>query len=112
MSSNVFQKTEDIKSFIGLEAQKSSSKANDASSVIQEWTNGLRNLQLPGLGSTAAAGGVGASEDGGSDPKRTELDRSDVQGLYVLLGIVAGGWLFGGILSKKGVQPEKQGRSH
>lgn len=112
VSSNVFQKAEDIKSFVGLEAQKTSSKANDATSVVQDWTASLRNLQLPGLGSIAGTGGVGAPDGGRSDPNRTELDRSDVVGLYGLLGIVVGGWLLGGIFSKKGVQTTKHGRSH
>lgn len=85
---------------------------NDATSVVQDWTSSLRKLQLPGLGSVAVAGGVDASKGGRSDPNRTELDEADVKGLYVLLGIVAGGWLLGGIFSKKGAEPTKHGRSH
>lgn len=105
VSSNVFQKSEDIKAFVGEGAQNTASKASDAGSTLKGWAQSLGSLQLPGVGSNS-------SQSGASDPKRSELDAADVQGLYVLLGIIGGGWLLGGLLSKRGTPPAKHSSTH
>ncbi|KAG8831849.1 hypothetical protein FRC18_005849 [Serendipita sp. 400] len=99
VSSNVFQSTDVLRAFAG-EAKKDAAKPLDVTQVLQGWTKGLN---MPGLASTS-----GSSS---SDPKRTELDEADIRGLYVLLGIVGGGWLLGGLFSKKG-HPAKHKHSH
>lgn len=118
VSSNIFQKSEDIKEFIGLEANKAENKLSSATSnltSLEGWKNTLGGLQNSALGSFAAVTSAvtsASAKQGESDPKRNELDGNDVNGLYVLGGIVAGGWLLGGVLSKKGVQPSKPSQSH
>ena len=105
VSSNIFQKSEDLKAFVGEEAQKAESKVSDAGSTLKGWAQSLGSLQLPGLGSNA-------SQSGASDPERSELDAADIQGLYILLGIVGGGWLLGGLFSKRGTPAAKHSSSH
>ncbi|KIM29086.1 hypothetical protein M408DRAFT_329100 [Serendipita vermifera MAFF 305830] len=110
VSSNIFQKSEDIKEFVGIQTDKASGTTANLTS-LEGWKNTLGNLQNSALGSIAAATSA-SDKQGESDPKRTELDGHDVNGLYVLGGIVAGGWLLGGLLAKKGVQPAKPSESH
>ena len=113
VSSNIFQKSDDIKEFVGIEAEKAERKLSNATSnltSLEGWKTTLGNLQTSALGSLAAV--TPTSSKGESDPSRTELDGHDVNGLYVLGGIVAGGWLLGGLLSKKGEQPAKPSESH
>lgn len=74
---------------------------------LQGVTDVLRGWTLPGLGSAESS--VPETE---SSPDRKQLNRDDVQGLYVLLGIVGGGWLLGGLFSKKGTQPAKHAHGH
>ncbi|KAG8810502.1 hypothetical protein FRC17_002912 [Serendipita sp. 399] len=71
VSSNVFQRTEVLKTFAG-ETKKTESKPLDVTGVLQGWTRGLN---LPGLASTDS----GSSQSGTSDPNRTELDEADAE---------------------------------
>lgn len=114
VSSNIFQKSDDIKEFVGIQTEKklsnTTSNGTDLTS-LGGWKTTLGNLQSSALDSVAAVTSA-SSNHGESDPHRTELDGHDINGLYVLGGIVAGGWLLGGILSKKGVEPAKHSLSH
>jgi hypothetical protein len=118
VSSNIFQKSEDIKEFVGIDANRAEKKLPNATSPIgvnrtsvEGWKATLGNLQNSALDSIASVTPP-SSEDGESDPHRTELDGRDVSGLYVLGGIVGAGWLLGGVLSEKGIEPTKPSRSH
>jgi hypothetical protein len=117
ISSNIFQKSDDIKEFVGIQTEKVEKKLSNATSngvdltSLEGWKTTLGNLQSSALDSVTAVTS-GSSNHGESDPHRTELDGHDINGLYVLGGIVAGGWLLGGILSKKGVEPAKHSQSH
>jgi hypothetical protein len=118
VSSNIFQKSEVIKEFVGIQADKAEKKkpSNATSNGVDltslgGWKTTLENLQSSALDSVSAVTSASSSH-GESDPHRTELDGHDINGLYVLGAIVAGGWLLGGVLSKKGVEPAKHSQSH
>ncbi|PVG02258.1 hypothetical protein CPB86DRAFT_780674 [Serendipita vermifera] len=106
VSSNIFQKSDDIKAFVGGQSQN---KPSEAASKLKGLSDNLANLHIPGLGSV---GSLGTSSQSESDPSRKELDQNDVQGLYILLGLVGGGWLLGRLLEKKGTHSTKHGPAH
>jgi hypothetical protein len=114
VSSNIFQKSDDIKEFVGIQTDKVEKKLSNATSngvdltSLDGWKATLGKLQSSALDSVKSA----SSNRSESDPHRTELDGHDINGLYVLGGIVAAGWLLGGVLSKKGVEPAKHSQSH
>jgi hypothetical protein len=108
VSSNIFQKSEDIKAFVGTESKNN---ASEPASKLKGIPNSLANMQIPGLGSLGSFA-AGTSSQSESDASRKELDQNDIQGLYILLGIVGGGWLLGRLLEKKGTHSAKHDPTH
>jgi hypothetical protein len=104
-SSRIYQPSETLKAF------KESGKQNAAK------TSGTDSNSLSKLSSlanlTSSSGKWATSEDFISKPSaerevrgaKKKLNHEEVRGLYVLLGIVGGGWLLGAIFSPK--KPQK-----
>lgn len=101
VSSNIFQKSEELKAFADMQEARTGGALQDATNALKGWTE---NLKLPGAGTV--------SPTGSRDPNRTELDQDDIRGLYVLFGIVGGGWLLGGLVAKNGTQPIRHSHDH
>lgn len=95
-SSNVYQTSADISAF------KEAGNVDSSAGILSEFASSLSKFRLPGLGASSDLSAAANDEN----PIR-ELSEEEVKGLYILLGIVGGGWLLGGLFSKGGSKPKK-----
>jgi hypothetical protein len=100
-SSRIYQPSETIKNFKEGRMEKVAETSGIVSNSLSRLSS-LANL-------ASSAGKQDTSEEFAAKPSterelgdaKRELNHEEVRGLYVLLGIVGGGWLLGAIFSPK-----------